>query len=46
MNKKGLNAAILSAILFGLSPVACKALVGEMSSSLLAGLLYLGSGLG
>ena len=46
MNKKGLNAAILSAILFGLSPVACKAIVGEMSSSLLAGLLYLGSGLG
>ena len=46
MNKKGLNAAFLSAILFGLSPVACKTLVGAMSSSLLAGLLYLGSGLG
>ena len=38
--------AIFSAILFGLSPVACKALVGQMPSSLLAGLLYLGSGLG
>jgi len=46
MTKRGLNAAILAAILFGMSPVACKAVVGEMSSSLLAGLLYLGSGLG
>ena len=46
MNRKGLHAAILSAILFGMSPVACKAIVGEMSSSLLAGLLYMGSGLG
>jgi drug/metabolite transporter (DMT)-like permease len=46
MNKKGLHAAILSAILFGMSPVACKAIVGQMPSSLLAGLLYLGSGLG
>src|SRR6266545_84593 len=44
--KKGLHAAILSAILFGMSPVACKAIVGQMPSSLLAGLLYLGSGLG
>lgn len=46
MNKNGLHAAILSAFLFGLSPVACKVIVGEMPSSLLAGLLYLGSGLG
>lgn len=46
MKKKGLYSAILSAILFGLSPVACKAIVGQMPSSLLAGLLYLGSGLG
>lgn len=38
--------AIFSAILFGLSPVACKAIVGQMPTSLLAGLLYLGSGLG
>jgi drug/metabolite transporter (DMT)-like permease len=44
--KKGLHAAILSAILFGLSPVACKAIVGQMPAALLAGLLYLGSGLG
>ena len=46
MKKKGLHSAILSAILFGMSPVACKAIVGQMPSSLLAGLLYMGSGLG
>ncbi len=46
MKKNGLYSAILSAILFGISPVACKAIVGEMSPFLLAGLLYLGSGLG
>jgi len=46
MEKQGLHHAILSAILFGLSPVACKAIVGQMSPALLAGLLYLGSGLG
>jgi drug/metabolite transporter (DMT)-like permease len=45
-NRKGLHAAILSATLFGMSPVACKAIVGQMPASLLAGLLYLGSGLG
>ena len=39
-------AAILSAALFGLSPVFCKLLIGDMSPALLAGLLYLGSGLG
>lgn len=46
MQRRGLHAAILSAVLFGMSPVACKAIVGQMPSSLLAGLLYLGSGLG
>jgi drug/metabolite transporter (DMT)-like permease len=46
MNKNGLYSAILSAILFGMSPVACKAIVGQMPSSLLAGLLYMGSALG
>lgn len=46
MNKRGIYAALLSAILFGMSPVACKAIVGDMSPFLLAGLLYLGSGLG
>jgi drug/metabolite transporter (DMT)-like permease len=46
MHKKGLHPAIISAILFGLSPVACKAIVGDMPALLLAGLLYLGSGVG
>lgn len=46
MHRKGLHAAVLSAVLFGMSPVACKVVVGQMPSSLLAGLLYLGSGLG
>jgi drug/metabolite transporter (DMT)-like permease len=32
--------------LFGVSPVLCKMLIGEMSPALLAGLLYLGSGIG
>lgn len=41
-----MHSAILSAVLFGMSPVACKLLVGQMPPSLLAGLLYLGSGLG
>jgi len=46
MGKKGQHLAIRSALLFSMSPVACKAIVGQMPSSLLAGLLYLGSGLG
>ncbi len=46
MKRKGLHSAILSAVLFGMSPVACKLLVDDMPSALLAGLLYLGSGLG
>lgn len=46
MKRKGLHSAILSAALFGMSPVACKLIVGQIPSSLLAGLLYLGSGAG
>jgi drug/metabolite transporter (DMT)-like permease len=38
--------AILSAALFGVSPVLCKLVINEMSPALLAGLLYLGSGIG
>lgn len=38
--------ALFSAVLFGVSPVFCKLLIGDMSPALLAGLLYLGSGLG
>jgi drug/metabolite transporter (DMT)-like permease len=33
-------------MLFGISPVLCKLVIGEMSPILLAGLLYLGSGIG
>ena len=46
MKRKGLHSAIFSAFLFGVSPVVCKAIVGQISPALLAGLLYLGSGLG
>ncbi len=46
MNNNTIKTALFSAILFGISPVACKAFVGDMPSSLLAGLLYLGSGIG
>lgn len=38
--------ALLSAVLFGVSPVLCKLTIGDMSPALLAGLLYLGSGIG
>ena len=38
--------ATFSAVLFGISPVLCKLLIGDMSPALLAGLLYLGSGIG
>ena len=38
--------ATLSAVLFGISPVLCKMVIGEMSPVLLAGLLCLGSGIG
>ena len=38
--------ALLAAALFGASTPFAKLLVGEMSPWLLAGLLYLGSGLG
>lgn len=38
--------ATLSAALFGISPVLCKLVIGEMSPILLAGLLYSGSGIG
>ena len=43
---RGVIAAIAAAILFGLSTPLAKMLVGELSPLWLAGLLYLGSGLG
>jgi len=44
--KSGVIRALLAAILFGASTPASKALLGSMSPQLLAGLLYLGSGVG
>ena len=38
--------ALFSALLFGLSPALAKVFVGEISPPFLAGLLYLGSGVG
>jgi drug/metabolite transporter (DMT)-like permease len=46
MTITGIQAALLSAVLFGMSPAVCKLAVGDMEPALLAGLLYLGSGLG
>jgi drug/metabolite transporter (DMT)-like permease len=46
MQRQAIAYALLSAALFGASTPLAKLLVGEMSPLLLAGLLYLGSGLG
>lgn len=46
MLAKGPLVALLSATLFGISPALTKLVMGVMSPVLLAGLLYLGSGLG
>src|SRR5688572_28644015 len=46
MNTIGIFYALLSAVLFGASAPLAKLLLGEISPWLLAGLLYLGSGLG
>jgi drug/metabolite transporter (DMT)-like permease len=43
---RGIAAALGAAVLFGLSTPIAKTLAGEMPPLLLAGLLYLGSGLG
>src|SRR5687768_348973 len=42
----GVGAAFAAAVLFGLSTPFAKMLLGEVSPVLLAGLLYIGSGLG
>lgn len=44
--KRGGSLAIAAALLFGLSTPAAKTIVGNVEPLLLAGLLYLGSGLG
>src|SRR3954467_4053567 len=42
----GIGAALLAALLFGASTPLAKLLLGQLPPLLLAGLLYLGSGLG
>jgi drug/metabolite transporter (DMT)-like permease len=46
LGKAGAALALLSALLFGVTTPLSKALLGEVSPWLLAGLLYLGSGVG
>src|SRR4029453_2070649 len=46
MNRSAVSFALLSAALFGLSTPAAKVLLGAISPALLAGLLYLGAGIG
>jgi drug/metabolite transporter (DMT)-like permease len=46
MNRHAVVLALLSAALFGVSTPAAKALLGEISPTILAGLFYCGAGLG
>ncbi len=46
MNNRGIVAALGAAVLFGASTPAAKILLGDVGPWLLAGLLYLGSGVG
>src|SRR5262245_32689512 len=44
--RNGIRDALLAAVLFGLSAPIAKILVGDLPPQLLAGILYLGSGVG
>ena len=46
IGRKGIRDALLAAVLFGLSAPVAKILVGNLPPQLLAGLLYIGSGIG
>jgi drug/metabolite transporter (DMT)-like permease len=46
IGRKGIRDALLAAVLFGMSAPVAKILVGNLSPEFLAGLLYLGSGIG
>jgi drug/metabolite transporter (DMT)-like permease len=46
MARTGIRDALFAAVLFGLSAPVAKILVGDLTPQLLAGLLYLGSGIG
>jgi drug/metabolite transporter (DMT)-like permease len=43
---RGVSAALMAAVLFGMSTPVAKAILPRVDPVLLAGLLYLGSGLG
>lgn len=43
---RGIRVALLAAVLFGVSTPLAKALLGDLAPQVLAGLLYLGSGMG
>jgi drug/metabolite transporter (DMT)-like permease len=43
---RGIRLALLAAVLFGVSTPLAKALLGDLAPQVLAGLLYLGSGMG
>jgi len=46
IGQKGIRDALLAAVLFGFSAPIAKILVGDLPPQLLAGVLYLGSGIG
>jgi hypothetical protein len=46
MNTRAILYALLSAVLFGISTPAAKALLGSTDPTVLAGLLYCGAGVG
>src|SRR5262249_34457884 len=46
IRRKGIRDALLAAVLFGRSAPIAKILVGDFPPQLLAGVLYLGSGIG
>lgn len=46
MGRNGIRDALVAALLFGLSAPIAKVLAGNLSPQLLAGLLYIGSGIG
>ena len=46
MNRSGITLALLSAVLFGASTPFAKLLLGSIDPWIMAGLLYLGAGIG
>ena len=46
MNRNGISLALLSAVLFGISTPMAKLFLGAVDPWIMAGLLYLGAGVG